>query len=206
MMAIDHVILLVDDLDEAADLMLEQHGLASVAGGRHPGVGTCNRIVPLGDAYLELMAVADAEEAAASPVGRWALAAERWPPRIAAICMRADDLDAVARRLGLEPAPGSRARPDGSALTWRTVGLEHLVAPGGLPLFFIEWDTDAEARPGREPVAHRVAPTGRLQATLSGDPDVIGERLGGHLPVDIVEGPPRVARVVVETRQGEIIL
>lgn len=206
MITIDHVILLVDDLDEAADLMLEEHGLASVVGGRHPGVGTGNRIVPLGDAYLELMAVADEREAAASPVGRWALAGERWPPRVAAVCMRTDDLDALAHRLELEPAPGSRARPDGSVLAWRTVGLEHLVAPGGLPLFFIEWETDHEDLPGRAPAPHRVAPTGRLQATLSGDLGVIGERLGGNLPLGIVEGPPGVARVVVETRQHQVIL
>ena len=46
------------------------HGLAAAGGGRHDGMGTHNRIVPLGGGYLELLAVADAEEAAGSPLGR----------------------------------------------------------------------------------------------------------------------------------------
>ncbi len=52
----DHVIVIVHDLDAAASRYYEQHGLASVAGGRHPANGTANRIVPLGTSYIELMA------------------------------------------------------------------------------------------------------------------------------------------------------
>jgi Glyoxalase-like domain len=51
-------------------------GLDVVAGGRHEGLGTHNRIVPLGGAYLELLAVADAAQAAASPIGRAVAAAD----------------------------------------------------------------------------------------------------------------------------------
>src|SRR5262245_53549604 len=63
MLAIDHVILLAADLDHAAARLLKTHGLASLPGGRHPGHGTGNRIVPLGDSYLELMGVVDEVEA-----------------------------------------------------------------------------------------------------------------------------------------------
>ena len=41
------------------------------AGGRHPGHGTANRIVPLGSSYIELMAVVDRVEADSSPLGSW---------------------------------------------------------------------------------------------------------------------------------------
>ena len=41
----------------------------SVAGGAHEGVGTHNRLVPLGADYVELLAIADPDEAAASPLG-----------------------------------------------------------------------------------------------------------------------------------------
>src|SRR5437764_15398189 len=64
---IDHVVWGVEDLDRAAAGVRERHGLASVPGGRHPGWGTANRIIPLGPSYLELLAVADAAEAAADP-------------------------------------------------------------------------------------------------------------------------------------------
>ena len=39
-------------------------------GGHHDGQGSHNRIVPLGPGYLELLAIDDPEEAAASPIGR----------------------------------------------------------------------------------------------------------------------------------------
>ena len=71
MLAIDHVIVVVDDLDAAAARLLDEHGLASLPGGRHEGHGTGNRIVPLGPDYLELMAVVDADEAVGSPLGAW---------------------------------------------------------------------------------------------------------------------------------------
>ena len=70
-LALDHVIVAVADLDEAARRYDEQHGLTALAGGRHAGHGTGNRIVPLGGSYIELMGVVDREEAAASPLGSW---------------------------------------------------------------------------------------------------------------------------------------
>jgi hypothetical protein len=51
-----------------------------VAGGRHPGWGTANRIVPLGNTYLEVVAAVDAAEADGSPFGRWVAAAPSGGP------------------------------------------------------------------------------------------------------------------------------
>ena len=45
-------------------------GLVARGGGRHEGLGTRNRIVPLGGGYLELLAIADPYEAASSDFGR----------------------------------------------------------------------------------------------------------------------------------------
>ena len=70
MLWIDHVVLACADLDVAAAHLLERHGLASVPGGRHPGWGTANRIVPLGGSYVELITVVDAEEALQSQFGK----------------------------------------------------------------------------------------------------------------------------------------
>src|SRR5207247_9143223 len=68
---LDHVVIAVRDLTGAARAMDATFGLASIEGGRHPGRGTANRIVPLGDAYLELVTVVDEAEAGQSPFGRW---------------------------------------------------------------------------------------------------------------------------------------
>jgi hypothetical protein len=53
---IDHVIYAAADLDEAAARIERELGLAVHGGGRHEGLGTHNRIVPLGGGYLELLA------------------------------------------------------------------------------------------------------------------------------------------------------
>jgi hypothetical protein len=67
---IDHVIYGTADLDVAAARVQAELGLTAVAGGRHDGIGTHNRIVALGDgSFLELLAVADPREASGSEVG-----------------------------------------------------------------------------------------------------------------------------------------
>ncbi|HEY8778025.1 MAG TPA: VOC family protein [Gaiellaceae bacterium] len=73
-MELDHVLIAVGDLAAAAHEFEVEHGLASIEGGRHPGWGTANRIVPLGKSYLELVAVVDQDEAARSDFGRWVAA------------------------------------------------------------------------------------------------------------------------------------
>src|SRR3954471_20867671 len=69
-MRIDHVIYACADLDAAAARVEAELGVAARGGGRHEPIGTRNRIVPLGGGYLELLAVADPTEAAASDLGR----------------------------------------------------------------------------------------------------------------------------------------
>jgi Glyoxalase-like domain len=56
-MVIDHVLMAVVDLNAAGERFEVMYGLVSVEGGRHPGWGTANRVVPLGENYLELVAV-----------------------------------------------------------------------------------------------------------------------------------------------------
>ncbi len=88
---IDHVVYVVDDLERGAAEFRDRLGLASVGGGRHPGWGTANRIVPLGREYIELVAVVDRDEAKRSEFGRAVTAAApragawpagRWPRMI----------------------------------------------------------------------------------------------------------------------------
>lgn len=206
MISIDHVIFVVEDLDRAADALFEAHGLASVVGGRHPGHGTGNRIVPLGTAYLELMAVIDPAEAAHSPMGQWAAANEQPGLVPAALCLRTEDADEEARRLRLPAIPMTRARPDGTVLSWRLVGVDDMFGPERLP-FFIEWEVEPETHPGRALADHRGTPTGIAAVELRGNPRLIEERLGVHvLPITVTSGTPGVTSVVVATDKGEVAL
>ena len=101
---IDHVVWGAGDLDEAAGRLLERYGLGSAPGGRHPGWGTANRIVPLGPDYLELMAVVDPGEAARDAIGQSLSRLLADGDGLLLWCLATDDLDATAARLGLRPA------------------------------------------------------------------------------------------------------
>jgi len=202
----DHVIRGVSDLDGAGTRLLSEHGLSSVAGGRHPGHGTGNRIVPLGTDYLELMAIVDRAEASESPLGRWVGEALRDGDRFLALCLRTGSLDLVAERLGLETLAMSRSKPNGETLRWRLAGLDRMMGPERLP-FFIQWDVPLDRHPGREPADHRAAPLGLAWVELGGNARRIHEWVGTDgLDLRVVSGKPGVRALGIRTRAGEITI
>ncbi len=181
------------------------HGLASIEGGRHPGWGTANRIVPLGESYLELIAVVDDAEAAASPFGRWVAAAGSATLRPLGWAVRTEQLGEVARRLGLTVGAGSRAASTGRLLTWRLAGVEQAAAEGSLP-FFIEWGTGTPF-PGGARISHPVGSVRLSSLRLRGDADRLAAWLGEHrLPITVGPGAPPVSSVVLTGDDGEIVL
>jgi hypothetical protein len=187
--SIDHIVLCVDDLDEAGEELQRRFGLRSLAGGRHAGHGTANRIVPLGSAYLELLAVVDHEEALSSTFGRWVAGKAARGPEPHALCLRTDDLDSICERLGLVPVSMRRVKPDGSELRWRVAGLEDMISRG-MP-FYIEWDIDPQDHP-----AHAGTPREALvDATLAGDPDLLARWTAGCEGVSLESGEPGIASV-----------
>ena len=205
-MAVDHVIVVVHDLDTAARRYDEELGLASVAGGRHAGHGTGNRIVPLGGSYVELMAVVDRGEAASSPLGRWV---ERRLGEVGeapvALCLRTDDIEAVAQRTDRQPLPMSRTRPDGIELEWHIMALDAALTEG-LP-FFIQWHVSDVDHPGRALVEHRCAAVGIDWVELGGDEVRLASWLGPHqLDLRHVVGAPGPRRIAVAVANGDPIV
>jgi Glyoxalase-like domain len=191
---LDHVLIAVQDLAAATQGFESRYGLEATGGGRHPGWGTANRIVPLGDAYVELVAVVDDGEAATSAFGKWVAGGATAAGRLLGWAVRTDDLDSVAQRLGLAVSSGSR-----DALRWRLAGLEEAVAKPPLP-FFIAW-APGTALPGR--AAPVDIPVARL--VLQGPRGRLSEWLGEHtLPVAVEPGSPGVAELVLAYPSGEI--
>jgi hypothetical protein len=198
-LAIDHVILPVADLDLAAAEIESRYGLTSIDGGRHPAWGTANRIVPLGDCYVELVAVEDAETAAGTAFGSWIASAEVGRPL--GWVVRTTAIDAVASRLGLNVLPGSRATPEGTIITWRSAGVEVAACEPALP-FFIQWG-DGAALPGATPVRHPRGPARLKLLSLSADPVRLANWLGDHhLPLGVAKGRSNVLEVVLA--QGDL--
>ena len=207
MLRIDHVIYGVRDLDAAAERLWRDHALGSVAGGRHAGQGTANRVVPLGDGYVELMAVVEPAEAAESTFGRWLEVAVAGGDRLVGWVLATDDLDGVASRLELPVATGSRTRPDGVSVAWRMAGVEKTMADPSLP-FFIQWEVPPDLHPGRMEVDHGVRPSGISWIEVCAPKVKLSEWLAGEpLPVRVDEhGTPSLRAIGIATAKGEIVL
>ncbi len=188
MLWIDHVVVAVEDLDAAAVRWREGFGLDSIEGGVHPAWGTGNRIVPLGATYVELIAVVDPVTAATTGLGRRVgeAAARGGGPLV--WCLGTDDITGVAGRLGLAVSGGSRRRPDGVELRWRSAGLEAALLESWRP-FFISWEVAPEAHPGRGIVEHRVGSPGIGWVEVACEPSALVAWLGDEgLPVRLVPG------------------
>src|ERR1700730_12914087 len=54
---LDHIIIGVNNLERATEIFSHELGLAVSGGGIHPTGGTANRIIVIGDSYLELISV-----------------------------------------------------------------------------------------------------------------------------------------------------
>jgi hypothetical protein len=170
---IDHVIWKAADLDRGAARIAAEYGLSDDGGGRHVGIGTHNRVFPLGGGYLEVLAVADPEEAARSPLGQAIVEA---PEGLFGWAVAVDDVNAHAARLGLGVM--TIARED---LTARLAGVAEAMADRWLP-FFIQRDAGV-ADPGASGEAGGIA---RLE--LAADAQRLSAWLdGAELPLRLVE-------------------
>ena len=150
---LDHILLGVRDLDEGVAFVKEHTGVTAAFGGVHPGRGTRNALLSLGERhYLEIIAPDPAQPDSPDKYGLRKLA----EPRLVGWAAHPGNLDAFAARLrdaGLAfdgPTPGERRRPDGRLLQWKTLNLHDDQA--GLP-FFIDSGADtvhpsADAPPG----------------------------------------------------------
>lgn len=146
---IDHLVIACPDPDEAVNAIADRLGLAPGGGGRHERLGTFNRLIWLGDSYVELIGVFDRTLAEASWIGAPTIRAlDAWPAGTLATWAVASDaiaadvelLQARGSDLG-EPVAGERMRPDGRIVRW-TLAAPRRLGPTDPP-FLIEHDPTA---------------------------------------------------------------
>ena len=141
---LDHILLGCSDLERGIAFVEERTGVRAAFGGVHPGRGTQNALLSLGERhYLEIIAP-DPKQAGSTPMRDLRDLTE---PRLIGWAAHPGNIKLLAAKLvrsGIVaegPTPGSRKRPDGSTLHWETLTLQD-DARGLLP-FFIEWSADS---------------------------------------------------------------
>ena len=203
---LDHLVFGVLDLERGVADLERLLGVRASPGGRHPGRGTHNALLALGeDRYLEIIAPDPDPPAPAGPRS-FGLDALR-SPRLLTWAAKSRELERVvskARALGVDlgvPGDGGRRTPDGIELRWRYTSV-HGDRLGGLVPFFIDWgETPNPARS-----AARGAGLARLRAEHP-DParvQAVLEGLGISMPVSPGTTPALVA--TLHTPRGEVEL
>ncbi len=105
--AIDHFIIGVRNLEKAATQFSQKLGLAVSGGGIHPTGGTANRIIVIGDTYLELIAIDNPAEAQQSMLDRLAIHEGYLNFALASNDIEADSKAMISRGVTiLGPTPG----------------------------------------------------------------------------------------------------
>jgi len=135
---LDHIILGCSDLDRGIDLLEQNTGVRPTFGGVHPGR------LSLGERrYLEIMAPDPKQQ----DIVRFPQIRQMTNPRLIGWAVHTGDIAAAAKRLRENqiafqgPDDGSRKRPDGRVLHWKTLNLAD--DRHGLLPFFIEWSADS---------------------------------------------------------------
>src|SRR5919201_327511 len=123
----DHILIGCADLDSAIAWFEQRSGVKPMRGGSHPGRGTRNALVSLGRLhYLELFAPDPAQHVTSNELTELAKITS---PRPIGWAAHTDDIEAIRRRAqaaGLKftgPTLGSRRRPDGRMLHWKTLDI-----------------------------------------------------------------------------------
>jgi hypothetical protein len=194
---LDHFILGCDDLARGIDFVEQDTGVRAAFGGVHPGRGTHNALLSLGERrYLEIMAP-DPAQNVTPQIPRLR---ELKEPHIVGWAAHIEDMEKLVERLrkaSLQfegPRPGSRQRPDGKTLHWKSLTLKD--DHGGLLPFFIEWGADSihpsvdapkgcslrrfeAASPEKEDLSHAASVLGLdLYVNVSNDPSLQGIIVG----------------------------
>lgn len=197
---LDHILVGSSDLDHGIAFLEEKTGVRAVFGGVHPGRGTRNALLSLGQRrYLEIIAPDPAQTKVPDyGVTLLNMIKASSTPTLVGWSAHPGDIEALAQKLKFQkvmfdgPRAGSRQRPDGRLLKWKTISLDD--DHNGVLPFFIEWDP-ASPHPSTD------APAGcELERFAIVDPDTvtIGKlcaQLGIDAPVEKGDASRLVARI-----------
>jgi hypothetical protein len=199
----DHVQLGCNDLDKGIAFVEAKTGVKAAFGGVHPGRGSRNALLKLGERrYLEILAPDPAQDRSNDVRGLYKIES----PRLLEWAAHVDDLEPLIRAVAAahmesKPVfPGSRKRPDGKVLRWRALTLKD--NRGGLLPFFIEWSADSAHPASDSPAGCELTSF----AVIDPDPKSLRATFGTLQLEDVqLEGGPRPRlRAVIKGPKGTL--
>lgn len=170
--ALDHIIIGVNDLEQATSIFSQKLGLAVSGGGIHPSGGTANRIIVIGDTYLELISVRTPAEAQRSMLERLAKGDGYLNFVLSSNDIEADTAAMVRRGVAvIGPKAGQLKAPDGHTRGWSRTDVERPDLAQHYP-FIIQHDSAGEERRFRlagwsKPPEHPLGAVKVLSATIA---------------------------------------
>jgi hypothetical protein len=198
---LDHVLLGCNDLDRGIDFVQQHTGVRAAFGGVHPGRGTHNALLSLGQRrYLEVIAP-DPQQEHVEPFAKLQVDGlkELASPRLIGWAAHLGDLEKFAIRLQeasipfVGPRPGSRQRPDGKLLQWKTLNLKD--DKGGLLPFFIEWSASSLHPSADAPKGCKITNFGAVTPSTAELTKIVTQ-LQLDLPVSFRDKPALQATIV----------
>ena len=170
--AIDHIIIGVNNLEQASAQFSQKLGLAVSGGGIHPSAGTANRIIVIGDTYLELIAVRTPAEAQQSMLDRLAIREGFLNFVLASNDIETDSRTMANRGVSIVgPTAGSLRAAGGRTRGWSRTNIERPDLAQRYP-FVIQHDSTGEERRFRlagwtNPPQHPLGVTQVRSATIA---------------------------------------
>jgi hypothetical protein len=172
LIGLDHVIIGVNDLAGAETVFSQNLGLAVSGGGVHPSGGTANRIIVIGDTYLELITVRAPQEAQQSMLERLAKGDGYLNFVLASNDLAADSTAMAERGVRIiGPTQGQLRSVDGRSRGWLRTDVERADLTQHYP-FLIQHDSTGEERRFRlagwqTPPTHPLGATKVLSTTIA---------------------------------------
>ncbi len=170
--ALDHIIIGVNDLAQATETFEHRLGLLASGGGSHPTGGTANRIIVIGDTYLELITICTPAEAQQSMIERLAKG-DGYVNFVLASNDITGDSQAIAARGTpiVGPKAGELTGAEGHSRAWMRTDIERPDMAQHYP-FIIQHDSTGKERRFRlagwqTPPEHPLGATRVLSATIS---------------------------------------
>lgn len=148
-MKLDHIVYGVPDLEKAINAFQEQAGIAPTIAGKHPGLGTHNAVLSLGNLqYLEFIAIDPEAHITNRVLPSWCAALlEISKPKIMTWVIRTDNMAEIVSKLNAlgnlqiePPQTFTRTKSDGTIVSMELAFKKEAPPPyDGLVPFFINW-------------------------------------------------------------------